>query len=82
MPAFIRNPKIHTFKVVRDVKVTDENTASATVVVALAGRPIDNASALTGLRAEMMRFDLTFEHSDQWRVIGGRWQPARAADFL
>lgn len=79
---FVRNPKIHSFKVIRDIHLRDDQHASATVVVALAGRPIDNASALTGLRAEMMRFDLEFEFTDQWRVKSGRWQRAGAADFL
>jgi hypothetical protein len=79
---FIRNPNIHTFKVVHDPTLTDDRNARVTVLAALAGRPIDGASALTGLRAELMRFDLDFVLEDSWRITSARWSRAQPVDFL
>ena len=79
---FIRNPKIYTFKLVKSLALQDDLHATATVLVALAGTPIDNASALSGLRAELMRFDLKFEFDEQWQIVAAKWQRALAADFI
>ncbi|MGI9316010.1 MAG: hypothetical protein ACR2QW_01655 [bacterium] len=79
---FIRNPKIHTLKRITELRLTDDTNASATVLVALAGRPIDNASALSGLRAELMRFELELRLGDHWRIVNASWHRADLADFL
>ena len=79
---FIRNPKIHTFKRITNLVLIDDGSATVTVLVALAGRPIDNASALSGLRAELMQFDLELEFDDRWQIIRADWQPAELSDFL
>lgn len=79
---FIRNPKIHTFKLVRDLKLLADDRASLKVLVALAGRPIDSASALSGLRADLMRFDLELVDQEGWKIRAAEWQWAEAADFL
>ena len=79
---FIRNPKIHLFKVVRDLKMLSDTRAEATILVAMAGRPIDAASALSGLRADLMRFDLKLIDRDGWKIESAEWQLAEAKDFL
>ncbi len=79
---FIRNPNLHAFKVVRDLALVDDSHARVTVLAALAGRPIDNASALSGLRAELMRFDLELNLEDRWRVASADWSRAEVTDFL
>jgi len=79
---FIRNPKIHTLKRITRLDLIDDNTAEVTVLVALAGRPIDNASALSGLRAELMQFDLDFKLKEDWQIVHASWQPAEITDFL
>ena len=79
---FIRNPKIHTLKRIKRLDLIDDTTAEVTVLVALAGRPIDTASALSGLRAELMQFELDFKLKDKWQIVRASWQPAEIADFL
>ena len=79
---FIRNPKIHTLKRIKKLDLIDDTTAEVTVLVALAGRPIDTASALSGLRAELMQFELDFKLKDKWQIVRASWQPAEIADFL
>ena len=79
---FIRNPKIHTFKRVTNLVLVDDRTATVTVLVALAGRPIDNASALSGLRADLMQFDLELEFNQRWQIIRADWRTAELSDFL
>ncbi|MGB5708935.1 MAG: hypothetical protein WBM41_19165 [Arenicellales bacterium] len=79
---FIRNPKIHTLKRINLLRLDDDNHASVRILVAVAGRPIDNASALSGLRADLIRFDLEFQYSDRWQIVGAMWRRAQASEFL
>lgn len=79
---FIRNPKIHTLKRITRLVFIDDNTAEVTVLVALAGRPIDNASALSGLRAELMQFELDLKLKEEWQIVHASWQRAEITDFL
>lgn len=79
---FIRNPKIHVFKLLRDLTVSSDTTASANLLVAVAGRPIDNASALAGLRADLLRFELQLVDEGGWKIRSADWQWADASDFL
>jgi len=79
---FIRNPKIHTLKLVKFLEIENAQHATATVLVAMAGRPISGASALGSLRADLLRFDLLFEFEDHWKLTNARWSPANATDFL
>lgn len=79
---FIRNQKIHLLTVVRDLKVAGE-TASARVLAAMAGRPIDSVQSLANIRAELMRFDVEFAQEDgAWRVRSADWRRADFNDFL
>jgi len=79
---FIRNPKIHSLKLIKSIEILDDGSAQATVLVALAGRPIDGVSALTGLKADLIRFNLTFVDPDNWKLTSARWQPAKPEDFF
>ena len=79
---FIRNPKIHTLKRITRLDLIDDDTAEVTVLVALAGRPIDDASALSGLRAELMQFELDFKLKQDWQIVRASWQRAEITDFL
>ena len=79
---FVRNPKIYSLKQIKSIAIHDDRRASATVVVALAGKPIDSPGALAGLRADLYRFDLEFIFDQDWKVTNANWQPAKASDFL
>lgn len=79
---FLRNQQIHLFSVVRDLEVHGD-TASARVMVAMAGRPIESAESLLDTRARLMRFDVDFTLEDgEWRVRAVTWEPAKVGEFL
>lgn len=78
----LRNQQIHLLSLVREVDVK-EDAARARVLVAMAGRPIESADALLGLRAELMRFEVQLVlEGDEWLVRAVDWQRAEAGDFL
>jgi hypothetical protein len=78
---FLRNQSIHLLTRVTELEVT-AGTARTVVLVALAGTPIHDPSALLGVRADLYRFDVRLRDEDgHWRVTSAEWQPASAADF-
>lgn len=74
---------VHVLSSIREIVLTDSTHAQARIVVGLAGSPIENASALSGLGADIYMFDvkLTKEGSD-WRVSSAEWERATPGDFL
>jgi hypothetical protein len=79
---FLRNQSIHLLTRVTELEIADPDTARAVVLVALAGTPIHDPSALLGVRADLYRFDVRLRDEDgHWRVTSAKWQPASAADF-
>jgi len=78
----LRNRQIHLFSLVTEVTVAGE-TADASVLVAMAGRPIDSARALLDMDADLMRFDLELVlEGGEWLVRSVDWRRARLEDFL
>lgn len=78
----VRNQQIHLLSLVRRLDV-EEATASAVVLVAMAGQPIESTEALLNVRADLMRFDVDFvRRSDEWRVGAVEWRRAEVKDFL
>jgi hypothetical protein len=80
----MRNRTLHVLSVVRDLHVVDPETVRATVLVAVAARPLDAVEQLLDLRAELLHFDVRFVNVDgsRWQVDQAAWRPARAAEFL
>lgn len=79
---FLRNREIHLFTLVRDLRVEGE-AASARILVAMSGRPIESARALLNLNADLVRFDVGFAREDgAWRVRSADWRRADVNDFL
>lgn len=80
----MRNRTLHVLSVVRDLHVVDPETVRATVLVAVAARPLDAVEQLLDLRAELLHFDVRFVSADgsRWQVDQAAWRPASAAEFL
>jgi len=78
----LRNPKIHTFKVVKSLNLLSDSEAEVFLLVAVAGVPIDGVTSLSKVRADLMRFDLRFQYDESWKLMGAQWRPAESADFL
>jgi hypothetical protein len=80
---FLRNQSIHLLTRVAAIELPEAERASVTVYVAMAGRPIPGADALTQLRANLYRFDFALEDGgESWQVTRADWRPAEARDFL
>jgi hypothetical protein len=79
----LRNEDIHLFTRIRSVEFPEPDRASVQVFVAMAARPIRDASDLSCLQADLYRFDLLFAfEGGAWRVIRAVWRPTGLGDFL
>ena len=78
---FLRNKNLHTYKIIKNINLINENQAEIRLLVAIAGTPISDSDSLFNLRAEMMRFDITFAWQESWKVTSARWQSAQPQDF-
>lgn len=79
----LRQQSIHLFARIRSIELLEPDRASASVAVAMAGRPVRDSAALVGLNADLYRFDLELvRHGrNEWKVQRAAWQPARLDDF-
>jgi hypothetical protein len=79
---FIRNQKIYLLTIIRNLE-TEGESASARILAAMAGRPIESVQSLVNIRAELMRFDVELAREDgHWRVRSADWRRAEVNDFL
>ena len=78
----LRNKNLHIYKVIKKVDVL-ETVAEVIVFVAVAGQPIEDASSLIGIKAELLRFDLRWQLQDEdWQIVSADWRRIQAEDFL
>ncbi|MDG4551981.1 MAG: nuclear transport factor 2 family protein [Candidatus Contendobacter sp.] len=79
----LRNQSIHLFIRVRDIVFLEPERATARVAAAMAGRSVVSAGELTGMDADLYRFDLELvRRGGNWQVQRAAWEPARLDDFL
>ncbi|HCK81612.1 MAG TPA: nuclear transport factor 2 family protein [Candidatus Competibacter sp.] len=79
----LRQQSIHLFTRMRRIEFPESERALASVAVAMAGKPVQDAGALVGLNADLYRFELELVRSGHngWRVRRADWEPARLDDF-
>jgi hypothetical protein len=74
---------IHLLVQPRDLSFPAPDRAEAVVLVAMAGREIDSLAALTGVSADLYRFDIVLAEEDgEWRLLRAAWRRAGREDFL
>ena len=74
---------LHLFPLTRSLQIIDQNNATAVILVAIANQPIERADQLMDLRADMLRFNVSYVLvEEEWKVIGVEWKRAKADDFL
>lgn len=78
----IRNQAIHLFVQFGEISVTENDSATAVVRVAMAGGPFKGLEDLPKLGAEFYRFnlDLSKEHG-KWRIVSASWRQALENEF-
>ena len=78
----LQNQSVHLLTRVQSLEIPAPTEAQASVLVAMAGAPIDGPDALLALRADLYRFDLSFREEDgDWRIRSAEWRPAAVEDF-
>ena len=79
----LRHRTIHLYSLTKSLQAIDENNAVAEILVAMAGQPIERADQLVSLRADLMRFNVSYARDeDEWKVIRTEWKRATVEDFL
>lgn len=79
----LRNTSVHLFSVTRSLQLIDEDHAVAEIFVAMAGKPVDSAEQLLDLRADLVRFDVSYVRIDgDWKVSAVEWRRASIDDFI
>ena len=74
---------LHLFPLTRSLQIIDQNNATVVILVAIANQPIERADQLMDLRADMLRFNVSYVLvEEEWKVIGVEWKRAKADDFL
>ena len=81
---FLRNQSIHLLTRVQEITFPEPEQSEVTVLVAMAGRPIESAADLVGIRSSLYRFDFALkdEGDGDWKVYGAEWKPAQREDFF
>jgi len=80
---FFRHESIHLLVQTSEIVLEGRDRARVLLYVAMAGQPLNDASQLAGLRADLYRFDLDLAREEgEWRVSKGHWRRARSDDFL
>ena len=80
---FLRHKSIHLLVQIHEILVEEPDRARAVIYVAMAGRPLGDASQLSLVHANLYRFELQLsEVEGDWRVAGGAWRKAVSGDFL
>ena len=81
---FARNRDVYVLTTVGEIIFPDSAHAEVQVHVAMAGEPISAGGGLSGLRADLYEFDVTFadEGEQDWKVVRAEWRRAQPNDFL
>jgi hypothetical protein len=78
----LRNRNLHIYRHVAQLTIVDEQYANIVIFVALAGQPIGSAESLANMRAELMRFEVSFQFNEKWQAVSAQWKRAGISDFL
>ncbi|MEX2205713.1 MAG: hypothetical protein WEF50_05740 [Myxococcota bacterium] len=79
----LRNQAVYTLSRIQSVDTSEPGRARVDLLVAMAGKPIDDAEALLTVNADLYRFEVALgeEEPGTWRVTSSSWQRATLADF-
>lgn len=80
----IGHRSIHLFTRTRSIEISAPKRATAVILVAMAGEPVQSSEHLINIRADLYQFEIVFvgEGDSKWRATGGHWQRASIDDFL
>ncbi len=79
----LRNKAIYSYRLTESVVVNDDDSISATILTALAARPINDISLLPTINSDFYWFRITIARDGrEWRLTRASWQQALLEDFF
>lgn len=79
----LRNRSIHIFSRLESISSPSPDQINATILVAMAGRPVTKVSMLPTVNADMYWFDIVLDNEKgEWRLTSSVWRQAMLDDFL
>lgn len=78
---FFRHKNIHLFTRIDEIEILNDNEASVSLHVAMAGTAISDVDALASLRARVYRFELQMVRDDDWLLRHASWEAANLGAF-
>ena len=79
----MRHKTLHVFTSIGDVQWKDDQNVTVQIAAAMGGKPMESASILTSVRADMVNFTVDFILEDEvYKVKSAIWRWARPSDFL
>lgn len=81
---FLRQQKIYLMSRIKQIEPNGADQFSAVVLVAMAAKPIENVQSLTGLQANLHRFEVVFQRRSEgrWQVLNAHWREAALREFF
>jgi len=79
----MRHKSLYVFSVVKNIEWTGDKLATVEIAAAMGGKPIESASILTSVRADMVKFTVDFALEDEvYKVQSAIWRRADPSDFI
>lgn len=79
----MRHKTLYVFSTIKDVQWQDDKNATVKITAAMGGQPMESASILTSVRADMIKFTVEFVLEDEvYKVKSAIWTWADPSDFL
>lgn len=75
---------IHLLVRPQSIDLPSPERANVEVLVAMTGAPVDSVDELINMRADVLRFEISFEKTgtNQWQAARADWRRAELDDFL
>ena len=79
----MRHKTLYVFTSIGDVQWMDDQNVTIQIAAAMGGKPMESASILSSIRADMVNFSVDFVLEDEvFKVKSASWKWARPNDFL
>ncbi|MCF6318382.1 MAG: hypothetical protein L3J83_03745 [Proteobacteria bacterium] len=79
----MRHKSLYVFSTIKDIKWNGDENVQVEIAAAMGGKPMESASILTSIRADMIQFKVDFVLEDEvFKVKAATWTRANPSDFL
>ena len=80
---FFRHPDVYVISQVERIEILQPDKAEVVLFAGLAGSAQEASGPLSGLRGQLLRFDMTFRQveAEDWRLLTASWRPVTREDL-